>query len=190
MNNTILDRVLPLHQVCKKYDIFINASPQRVYREILNISFMNSLMFRFLMSIRLIPARITGKLKKNRLQHMESWEKFNGLSGRLMLANEENREVVFGLTGRFWDMINTDPEFARDTDKFINFKEKSYGKVGMNFLIDEPGEGVILSTETRVFFHEEKYLRLFKIYWFFISYFSGLIRKIVLRRIKKAAEAS
>jgi hypothetical protein len=58
----------------------------------------------------------------------------------------------------------------------------------MTFTIEERPGGSLLGTETRVASTDESARRKFSIYWRAIGPFSGLIRKILLRQIKGAAE--
>jgi hypothetical protein len=95
---------------------------------------------------------------------------------------------VFGLIGRFWDVINTDPRDISDLDEFNAFNKPEYGKAVMDFYLEPNGDGTRLSTETRVYFLDNKYLKRFKVYWFFMGLFGGLIRKIFLKKITTNAE--
>jgi hypothetical protein len=62
-------------------------------------------------------------------------------------------------------------------------------RAGWNFALNETEPGrTLLTTETRVACGDPATRRRFRIYWLFIRPGSGLIRRLMLRSIKRAAE--
>jgi hypothetical protein len=186
----LLDDILPEYQINAVYSIEIQAPREEVYKTILHLPFMDSLIFKVLMRLRELPSKLFGKgvgffpKEIGRLDDVAEKSKF------ALLGKKENEELVFGLIGRFWDVINTDPRDISGLAEFNAFNKPEYGKVVMNFYLEPLEDRTKLYTETRVYFSDDKYLNRFKIYWFFISFFSGLIRRTFLRRIKANAEKS
>jgi hypothetical protein len=91
------------------------------------------------------------------------------------------------LVGRFWTPTG---ELQRlDHDGYLKFNQPGYAKAAWNFsLIERTDRSTFLETETRVYCTDEESRKRFRIYWFFIGGFSGVIRREILKAIKKKAE--
>jgi hypothetical protein len=100
-----------------------------------------------------------------------------------ILAEEAGREVVIGSIGRPWKLREW-PRAVECAD-FPSFADPGYAKMAMNLFV----EGRTLSTETRVLLTDGGSRRAFRRYWLVIRPFSGLIRRLWLRAIKRRAEA-
>jgi len=186
---TLLDNILPEYQINAVYAVDIQASIKNVYRAVLDSPFvMDSLVFRILTGLRELPPKLSGKgeeiIQKEPMSLTEFFEKTNFV----FLGKKENEEIVFGLIGQFWNIININLQPISDLDEFNEFDEPEYGKAVMNFYLEPLEDRVKLYTETRVYFSDDKYLSRFKVYWFFIRSFSGLTRRMFLKRIKANAE--
>lgn len=70
--------------------------------------------------------------------------------------------------------------------EFINFNEADFVKIGWNFRIDfdRIKQKLNVSTTTRIVSTSKGARIKFKIYWFVIGFFSGIIRREMLRIIK------
>lgn len=108
--------------------------------------------------------------------------------GFIPLGGRPQRELVFGLVGRFWTPSGG---LRRLTpDEFLRFEEEGYAKAAWNVAVEPAGEGACrLSTETRVLCYGDAARRRFRIYWRTIELFSGAIRTAMLRGIRARAIA-
>lgn len=177
-----IDEFLPDYDFCTSYDIHISASPSIVYERLLWLDSNEVRIVRFLETIRkgklVSPSRLPTRLNQ-RLQG----------TGFLILAEVPNEELLMGIGGRFWR-----PDGGRCLDlraeEFIDFVRPGYAKVAWNFSLraDSSGE-TVLSTETRTRCFGPAARWKFRVYWFLIYPFSGLIRKAILNRIKRDAES-
>jgi len=104
-----------------------------------------------------------------------------------LLAEEPGREIVLGVTGRFWRPTGNLSQFKRaDFDRPV---PAGLARGVWNFSLREAGAAeTILTTETRVVCGDDASRRKFRRYWFFVRPFSGLIRRIMLRAVKRACE--
>lgn len=103
-----------------------------------------------------------------------------------MLAEQAEKEIVLGVTGRFWRPTgNLSPFDRRDFDREVPY---GMSRAVWNFSVsaENGGSRTILSTETRVVCGDESSRRKFRIYWLFVRPFSGLIRRIMLRNVRRA----
>jgi hypothetical protein len=103
-----------------------------------------------------------------------------------ILGENENQEIVLGLTGKFWK-VKGDLRQISSTN-FREFNEKGFAKATWNFSLDESNGATHLITETRIQCLDEKSRKSFGFYWTLIQPFSGWIRMEMLKTIKKAAE--
>ena len=106
-----------------------------------------------------------------------------------MLAHEPERAVVLGLIGRFWTPSGELRRFERED--FAAFDEDGWAKATWSFeLRAHDGDTWELASETRVRCTDARSRRRFRLYWLAIRPFSGLIRRVALREVKRRAEAA
>jgi hypothetical protein len=171
----LIDDFMPRYDFCETHDIKIRAKADNVYRVLNEVDLCESPIIRLLFRVRGMPA---GKTTLRELRKM-CFE---------ILGENENHEMVLGLTGKFWK-INGDLRQI-NSENFQEFNEKGFAKAAWNFSLDEAGGATLLKTETRVQCLDEKSRKDFGFYWTLIQPFSGWIRKEMLKTIKKHAEKS
>ena len=96
-------------------------------------------------------------------------------------------EMVFGIVGRFWRPDGCIVPLS--ASEFVLFEQPGYAKAAWNLAVHQiTPERTLLTTETRiqVFGREAK---KFAAYWALVKPFSGLVRRSLLRRVKRLAEA-
>jgi hypothetical protein len=104
-----------------------------------------------------------------------------------MLA-EDDREVVLGTIGRFWQVRPCQLDFA-DGAAFLAFDAPGFARAAMNFSTsDAGGDRTRLVTETRIAATDAGARRRFAAYWLIVRPGSALIRRMWLRAVKKRAE--
>lgn len=101
------------------------------------------------------------------------------------LADDPPREVVLGLIAKPWARKKALLPFK--TEDFKSFSEPGYAKIAWNFSFSEKEGKTRIATETRILCTDSTSRRKFRLYWFFVKPFSGLIRLEILRLIKKNA---
>ncbi|MBL7961362.1 hypothetical protein JNL27_14105 [bacterium] len=104
-----------------------------------------------------------------------------------MLYEKRSDELVIGVVGKFWklsgDIVRMSPE------QFRSFNKTGFAKAVWNFSLRPIDQAnTELSTETRVQCTDESSRKKFIRYWNVIGLFSGVIRKVMLRIIKRDAE--
>ena len=177
-----IDEFLTDYDFCASYDIHISASPPVVYERLLWLDFNEVWINRILETIR------TGKLVSPSRAVTSLNQRLQG-TGFVMLAEVPNEELLMGIAGRFWR-----PDGGRCLDltfgDFVDFARPGYAKVAWNFsLRADSSEETVLSTETRTKCFGSAARWKFRIYWFLIYPFSGLIRNAILNRVKSDAES-
>ena len=159
---TLLDEQLPRWDFRERHSIEVDAPPERIHAAARETSPLEVPVVRLLFKMRGMPS---------------AWppEDFD------VLAEEPNGELVIGSIGRPWKLRGW-PQRARAD--FRSFAEPGYAKMAFNIRVD----GNTLSTETRVLLTDDASRRTFRRYWLVIRPFSGLIRRLWLRAIKRRAE--
>lgn len=170
----LIQQFLPEFDIRNHHAVLVKASPAKTYRIIEELNPRDSWSIRILFLLRGLRSGPTMKLAD--LQ-----------SGFVLLAEEPGREIVLGVTGRFWKprggLRRVDPA------GFKAFAEPGYAKAAMNFLVQPAPGGSLVSTETRVVATDDASRRSFLRYWRVIGPFSSLIRKRMLALVKARAEA-
>jgi hypothetical protein len=176
-SDMLIDDFLPQYDVCERHQTKVHAPVDDVYIAVRRLDISQAKLSMFLFRLRGLSAPSCFTLD-------------DFLKMRFILLGEKsNEELLLGLVGRFWTPSG---KLRRlDSEGFCNFNEKGYAKAAWNFSLSKlPGGTVLLATETRVYCTDEVSRRRFKLYWLFVSHFSGLIRREVLQTVKRNAEKS
>ncbi|MBI9082297.1 MAG: hypothetical protein JEZ11_01785 [Desulfobacterales bacterium] len=181
-----LDAFLSNYHFSETHEIRIAAPPQAVWNAAMGADLNESVFVKLLMSLRFLPARLTGKKPPEGQGVALTFDDF-AAAGFIKLDEEYPKEFLLGLAGRFWkisgELLDLTPA------EFLAFEIPGYAKAGWNLTFAEIAPGVTrLSTETRIRCMGAEARRKFFPYWMLIRPFSGLIRMEMLRIIKKQAE--
>jgi len=111
--------------------------------------------------------------------------------GFAVLAERSGDEVVAGTTGRFWTIRElANMERPAGLDAFTAFDRPGWAKGAICIRIERLDDGSTnLVTETRVQCVDEGARRRFALYWTLIEFFSGWIRRDMLRAVARIAES-
>ena len=173
----LIDEFLPVWDKREKHSININAPIEAVWNERRRIDLRKTCLTRFLFKLR--GLRAVDELTLDELSK----------TGFVLLGVEPRKEILLGLTGKFW--LPDGGLIRVGREDFAGFKKADYAKAVWNFSLSESGGGAVnLQTETRIFCTDATTRLKFQIYWFFIGAFSGLIRREILSVIKRAAESN
>lgn len=136
-----------------------------------------------LLQIREAPARLALRLGlRNALADRPRF----GLHEFTLLGRQGDREIAYGLIGRFWrGDFGLRP--CADGDSFRRFAEPGTARLVLHFSCErgEREDEVRVHTETRVHCPDRRSRLLFTPYWLAIRPVSGLIRRRLLREIQR-----
>ena len=183
----LIDSFAPNPDAVEAHSIAINASSDKVYGALWTADLGGSLVIKLLLGLRALPELVShggrAMLPKGRRDSKITLQTVID-SGFGLLANEPE-EIVLGVTGKFWRPTGNLLPFDRDS--FAGAVPPGLARAVWNFSFKEssPGE-TILCTETRVVCGDDESRRKFRVYWFFVRPFSGLIRLLMLRAVKRA----
>jgi len=181
----LIDSFAPKPDAVEVHSIVINASRATVYCELRTADLGQSIIIKSLLALRSIPGYIArpSALPQNRQITMQTLMD----SGFGLLAEKQDEEIVLGITGRFWRPAGNVSPFNRpDFDRPV---AAGFARGVWNFSVSEPTPGhTLLTTETRVTCGDPASRRKFLAYWLVVRPFSGLIRLIMLKSVRKNVE--
>ena len=188
MSDRLIDDFAREPDVSSAHSIHIAASPESVWRALWRIDLSRLRMARLLVGLRGLPKLLAGRSTLARRSTRPILEEIQS-AGFGKLGEHPGSEVVFGVHGRFW----------RPADNIDPFDRKAFdaptpagrARAVMSFELDRiDAEATRLLTETRVTCGDDASRRRFRAYWFFVRPFSGWIRVLLLREIRRRAERS
>jgi len=178
----LIDSFAPSPDAVEINSLAINASRDAVYGALWTANLGGSLVIKLLLGLRSLPGFVSRgfrELPQNQKITLQTLID----SGFGVLRNEPE-EIVLGITGRFWRPTGNLSPFRRED--FEGPVPPGFARAVWNFSTKEVSAGrTILSTETRVTCGDSKSRRKFRVYWFFVRPFSGLIRRLMLRAVKR-----
>ena len=183
---TRLDAIVPVYQFDELHQIRVQASPARVFAAIKAVTASEIRLFRLLTWIR--SPSLPGTKRREDILDAPADKPILQValaSGFLLLAEEPDREIVFGT------LVCCGPAPVRDAAGFIALDRPGYAKAVMNFTVRaETHASSHLTTQTRVFATDASSRRRFAVYWRLIYPGSALIRRMWLDAVKRRAESA
>jgi hypothetical protein len=180
----LIESFIPNPDTVETHKIEIAASQEAVYQALWTTDLGGSPIIKSLMALRSLPG-IDSNPK--RLRHLTRQITLQTIieGGFGQLAEEPGREVVLGVVGQFWRPAGNILPFSEEM--FRGPVQPGLARGVWNFAVQEVGKGrTVLSTETRVVCGDAASRLKFRAYWTVVRPFSGLIRVIMLRAVKKA----
>ena len=185
----VIDEILPAYDFHEVHATLVHAPPVAVFRAIEETTPAEIPLFRALMGLRALPARLAGRGRGELDGAKPLLDQALG-AGFVLLGEAPDRELVIGTIGRFWQLTGSASPRVADAWAFRSFDEPGYARAVMNFAVGERRQagGVIVRTETRIHVPDPDARKQFARYWRVINPGSALIRRMWLRAIKRRAE--
>ena len=188
----LLDEVLPRYEAREVHDVFVAAPPAEVYRALEGLTLAELPLFRALMGLRALPARLAkwGRRPAGRRRALDprlrllDW----GLRSFSVLAQRPGSELVIGGLGQPWRLAGGETARVDGLAGFHAFDRPGFAKLVLGFKLEPADGGTRVVTETRVDTTDPVAHRRFGAYWRVIRLGSGAIRRSWLRAIKRHAE--
>lgn len=182
---TRLDEFVPFYQFHEFHSTRIHAPTDLVFQAIKEVRADEIFLFRTLTWIR----RFGRSSRESILNPSRGLSLLDVAtrSGFLLLAEEPDRELVFGMAvimpaGFRWGRAPLPEDFKR-------IRQPGFALAVMNFRLAEGGAGLtLLTTETRIYATDLPTRRRFARYWRVIYPGSAFIRRMWLRAIRRRAE--
>jgi hypothetical protein len=191
----LLDEYCHVYDFTEVHTIRVKGNSETLFRALNEVSLDEiSFIVRFLFFLRALPEKVVGR-KDSPLSHGEPMLAAMYKSGFTLLSEQPPHEIVFGRIvpgniGRVWQKTSGINVPIKNSDEFLSFRNPDYLKVVANFLVKDSGKPgyVIVSTESRTKALSPQARHNFVPYWRIIRPFSGLIRRLMLKAIKRRTE--
>ncbi len=177
-----LDDFLPEYHVRSAHTTVVQADIPTTYRALCAASFRDSAIVRALLRVRSLgkplPPRPADASLLNDLTR----------GGFLQLALEPEREMVFGIAGKFW-LPRAERVTFDSVEEFERFHTAGYAKAAWNLSLHAiTPQTTKLCTQTRILCYGRGAELKFRAYWRLVGSFSGITRKVLLKQVKQGAE--
>lgn len=180
----LIESFIPNPDAIETHKIEIAASREVVYQALWTTNLGGSPIVKSLMALRSLPGIVSNPKRMRRLPRQVTLQTIIE-AGFGQLAEESGREVVLGVEGKFWRPTGNILPFSEEM--FRGTVQPGLARGVWNFAVQEVGNGrTVLSTETRVVCGDAASRLKFRAYWTVVRPFSGLIRVIMLKAVKKA----
>lgn len=183
-----LDDLLPAYDFSEVHSVLVRAAPARVFKELRQVTPDDAPLFRFLLAVRALPARmLTGRhfRMERRTPILDQFLR----AGFVLLDEDDDKELVVGRIAQFWKMSGASSAVLGHSVDFVDFEKPGFAKAAVSFWLTAEGGCTRVRTETRIRATDERSRQMFLRYWLLIRVGSGLIRRSWLRAIKRKAEA-
>lgn len=182
----LIDSFVAVPDAAEKHSIEIAANRQAVYRTLWTADLGGSWIVKGLLWLRSQPQFLmrSGPRRTRAIRAITLQTLIDADAGFGLLAEEPDREILLGVTGPFWRPVGNVLPF--NADAFRGPVRSGVARAVWNFTVDEMDNGrTILSTETRIICGDRSSRRKFRVYWLFVRPFSGLIRLLMLRTVRR-----
>ncbi len=189
---TLLDEVMPEFEHTELHDLWLDTDPATAYQTLSATTVREVRLITPLMAVRSLPAFLSGRGMKKGRDTAGKKTVFAALEsgGFVRLAEKLEREIVYGVIGRFWKLTDNAPlRSVQERDTFITFSEPGYAKAVMSFIVRAEGRGTRILTETRIQTTDAVSSRSFRRYWRLVQPGSGLIRRSWLAAVRRRLRA-
>lgn len=184
MHVSRLDEFMGDYDFVERHEVLVAADTSAAWRAVKEVDLANSRLILVLLALRALPRLVRGKLPRRRRLGFEQILS----EGFVLLDERATEEIILGIVGRFWKP--TGGIVRINSDEFTKPGDPGTAKAVWNFVVVPHAGRTRVTTETRIKATDEAARRSFGRYWKVVGPFSGLIRVLTLRLIRKAAEDS
>ena len=181
----IIDRFMPVFDAVERHEITIEAAPDQVLRHLWEFDFGSIPLVKILLGLRGLPAYLFKPQTRNLSRQPMTLDALKNF-GFVELVIDHDNEVVLGVTGKFWQPVNN-IESTTSTD-YRAPVPPGLARAIWNFSVSPTSPGTILATETRIHCGDRSSRWKFRSYWCLVRPFSGLVRILILRAIRRSCE--
>src|SRR5262245_32164591 len=184
----LIESFIPNPDAVETHKIEIAAAPETVYRALWTADLGGSAIIKGLLTVWSLPHLVGHRGHRHRPPTPLTLQTLLE-AGFGRLAEAPGREIVLGIAGRFWRPTGNILPFS--PDNFHGPVPPGLARAVWNFTVEEVNAGrTRLSTETRVVCGDRVSRWKFRAYWLLVRPFSGLIRILMLRTVRRASEGA
>jgi hypothetical protein len=182
---------LPNAEFNGEVSVVIHAPPAAIFQALREVTLADMPLAKLIGELRYLPSRLAGKANGAAPDHEPFMKLVMAGAGTIVLAEETERELVVGSVGKYHDP--TDQQFAslHSPQEFIDFADPDYQKLAMSFRVagHDRLAGYRFTLEHRTHALSPAARWKFALYWMGIKPGGNLVSWLMLRAIKRRAEA-
>jgi hypothetical protein len=190
-NSTLLTMYLPDAEFAGEVSVVIHAPAEIIFAALHRLTIADMPVAKWLGEMRYLPGKLLGKQKTVTEAQAQPFLKYiQSEGGNIILAEEPNREIVFGAIGKFHNLADQQVLPLRDAHEFVTFDRPDYQKLAMSFKVspldDGSGYRLTLTHGTHALSSESRCK--FALYWLGIKPGGNFISWLMLDAVKPLAK--
>jgi hypothetical protein len=188
--SVLIDTYCATSDASESHRIEINRNADSVYHHLWSADLAGSIIVQTLMGLRALPGFLLHPTSILEGHYRRRKITLQGLidAGFGKLAEIPGEEIVLGIAGRFWRPTGNVSPF--DLAQFNGAVPAGMARAVWNFQVQPAGANrAVLTTETRIVCGDAASRGKFRAYWIVVRPFSGMIRQLMLRAVKRACES-
>lgn len=182
----MIDEILPAYELHEVHSRHIRSSAAGALDAARAVAAREIRSLAPLWALRVLPGLFLGKRVFRFDRAAAIWETAQRVG--FVVLGERPDAVVIGHIGQYWRPGGGDRPSFGDLDGYQAFDQPGFAKVATDLRVVPEGDGVRLTTETRVGATDADAAARMRRYWTVIRPFSGLIRLGWLKAAKRRAE--
>ena len=179
----LIDDFMPKYDAVERHEIAIEAPATEVYGALRELDFRDLMLVKILFLIRGLPSLLSGRKNRQAATGPLTLDSLIRI-GFVYLAELPGTELVLGVTGRFWHPVDNIASYPKES--FGEPVPPGLARAVWIFAVTEDDGLTTLITETRILCADRSSRRKFRLYWMLVRPFSGLIRILLLRRVRSS----
>ncbi|MCC6454831.1 MAG: hypothetical protein IT328_07815 [Caldilineaceae bacterium] len=189
--STLLAQYLPEAEFAGEVSVVIHAPAETIYAALHRLTIADMPLAKWLGEFRYLPGKLLGKQKPAAEAQAQPFLQYiQSEGGNIVLAEEQNREIVFGAIAKFHNLADQQVMPLRDAHEFVTFDQPDYQKLAMSIKLspvdDGSGYRLTLTHGTHALSPASRWK--FALYWLAIKPGGNLISWLMLDAVKSLAE--
>lgn len=181
----LLDRYLPEYDVSECHARVVAGDASSTWDNVRQVDLARLPLVRALLLIRSAPGRLRARASGRTAPGPPPFTLDDMTGVGWVLLEEHPREIALGTVSRPWALGDEQPR-PLGPDEYAVFREPGWVRIAFMIRAEPYGAGrTLVTTETRVATTDAVSRRRFAAYWRVIGPFSGLIRRLLLRRLDR-----
>lgn len=194
----LLDQFLPNAEFAGEVAVNVHAPAAAIFTALHTVTLADMPLANWLGTLRYLPAQL-GRKAAPAVPTPSTEQPFMRLvltGGNILLANVPDRELIIGAIGRFHNLTDQQMVALPHPHAFVRFNDPTYQKLAMSIRLeplpaqagDQVGYRLVLTHRTHALSAAAR--RKFARYWIGIKPGGNFVSWLLLRAVKRSAEAT
>jgi hypothetical protein len=188
---TLLTQYLLEAEFAGEVSVVIHAPAETIYAALQRLTIADMPLAKWLGELRYLPGKLLGKQKTAAEAQAQPFLQYiQSEGGNIVLAEEQNREIIFGAIGKFHNLVDQQVLPLRDAHEFVTFDQPDYQKLAMSIKLSPLDDGssnrLTLTHGTHALSSASRWK--FALYWLGIKPGGNFISWLMLDTVKSLSE--